>query len=77
MLLVALQDQRSNVDALLKQSGATDLPVLIDSDGGIAGNYSVSGVPTAIIIGKDGKIAQTKVGATTAADLAAAVGGLR
>ncbi len=77
MLLVALQDQRSNVEALLKESGATDLPVLIDPDGGIAGNYSVSGVPTAIIIDKGGKIAQTKVGATTAAELAAAVSGLR
>lgn len=65
------------MDSLLNESGANDLPVLIDPDGGIAGNYGVSGVPTAIVVDKDGKIAQTKVGATTAAELDAAVSGLR
>ena len=48
-----------------------------DPQGSVAGRYGVSGIPAAIIVGKDGKIADTLVGGTTAADLEAAVAGLR
>ena len=77
LLLVALQDQQSNVEAFMTQSQTTDLPVLLDPDGTIAGSFGVSAVPTAVIIDKEGKISETKVGLTTAADLQAATDALR
>lgn len=57
----------------MAQSQTTDLPVLLDPQGSIAGDYGVSAVPTAVILDRDGKIAETVVGPTTAAGLEAAI----
>lgn len=57
--------------------GGFDLPVLLDSSGSIAGEYSVTGVPTAVFIDAEGRIRSQKVGGETEADMEAAVAALR
>jgi len=52
------------------------MPVLLDPQGDVAGKYGIAAVPTAVIIDKQGKIADVKVGPTTAADLESAVSAL-
>jgi hypothetical protein len=56
--------------------GGFDLPVLLDP-GSIAGAYGVTGVPTAVFIDAQGRIRGQKVGGATAAELEAAVKGMR
>ena len=75
-MLADLQEPQADARAFLSSSGVT-LPLMSDSQGAIAGQYGVSGIPTAIIIDKDGKITNTMVGGVTAAQLEAAVSGLR
>ena len=48
-----------------------------DPQGTVAGQYGVTGIPTAVIIDKNGAIVTTEVGGSTAAGLEAAVAGLR
>jgi cytochrome c biogenesis protein CcmG/thiol:disulfide interchange protein DsbE len=60
----------------MQQAGAS-MPVLLDPQGDVAGKYGVAAVPTAVIIDKQGKIADIKVGPTTAADLESAVNALK
>lgn len=57
--------------------GGFDLPILLDPSGSIAGDYRVTGVPTAVFIDGQGRIRSEKVGGTTAADLEVAVEALR
>ena len=71
-----LQESQADAQAFLS-SGGFALPVMSDPQGTVAGQYGVSGIPTAVIVDKNGAIVTTKVGATTAADLEAAVAGLR
>ncbi len=59
------------------QQGGFDLPVLLDPPGSIAGQYRVSAVPTTVIIDADGRIANIKVGQTTAAELESLLAPLR
>ncbi len=53
------------------REGGYHLPILQDPAGSIAGDYFVSGVPTAVAIDAQGRIVTTKVGATTVEDLVA------
>ena len=73
---MSVQDSEADTRALLSSLGS-NLPVMSDPQGSVAGRYGVSGIPAAIVVDKDGKIANTLVGGTTAADLEAAVAGLR
>jgi peroxiredoxin len=73
---VDLQESQANAQTFLTSAGAA-LPLMSDSQGMVAGQYGVSGIPTAVIIDKNGAIVTTKVGGTTAAELEAAVAGLR
>jgi peroxiredoxin len=75
-LLVDLQEPLATAQAFMQSVGAT-LPLMSDPQGAIGGQYGVSGIPTAVIIDKNGKIASTNVGSSTAASLEAAVAGLR
>jgi len=59
------------------EQGGYDLPVLLDPSGAIANQYRVTAVPTAVIIDADGRIADTKVGSTTADLLESMVDPLR
>lgn len=59
------------------QQGGFDVPVLLDPSGSIANSYRVTAVPTSVIIDKDGRIADIKVGQTTAAELESLLAPLR
>jgi cytochrome c biogenesis protein CcmG/thiol:disulfide interchange protein DsbE len=72
---VDLQEPRADAEAFLKTSGVT-LPLMADAQGAVAGQYGVSGIPTAVVIDKNGAIVKTMVGGTTAAELDAVVAGL-
>ena len=59
------------------QEGGFDLPVLLDPPGSIAGQYRVAAVPTTVIVDAEGRIATTKVGQITAAELESLLAPLR
>ncbi len=59
------------------QQGGFDLPILLDPDGTVANSYRISAVPTAVIVDAEGRIAITKVGETTAAELESMLAPLR
>jgi len=75
-LVVALNDNESDVRALLKKQGL-QLPVLLDGPGEIASAYGVSAVPTAVFIDPQGNIGNTKIGTATVDDLVALVDTVR
>jgi hypothetical protein len=66
-LLLAVQDSEDDVRETLAASGA-QLPVLMD-DGAIASSYRVTGVPTSWSVTPDGRLAQSKIGGSSAEDL--------
>jgi cytochrome c biogenesis protein CcmG, thiol:disulfide interchange protein DsbE len=68
LLLIAVQDTDAAVRNVLAD-GPYDLPVLMDPQGSIAADYRITGVPTAVVLDADGRLVQTKVGMTTAAEL--------
>lgn len=74
--MIAIQDAEADVRAFMSQGGY-DLPVLLDPPGSIASAYRVSAVPTAVIIDADGRVANIKVGQTTAAELESLLAPLR
>lgn len=53
------------------REGGYHIPILQDPTASIAGQYAVSGVPTAVVIDAQGRIVTTKVGASTVEDLVA------
>ena len=71
-MVVALSDTESSARKYLKVGG---VPVAIDT-GALAGAFGVSAVPTTVFIDSQGRIANVKVGLSTAADLAAYVDGI-
>lgn len=73
---MAVQDQQSSAEGFL-QTGSWKLPVLADPGGTIANSYGIQGVPTTVFIDKDGNIASSKVGYSTADELKAATDALR
>ncbi len=54
----------AEVAAYLRDQGV-DLPVVLDTDGAIAGRWGVSGVPASFIVGTDGRIHSATMGYTT------------
>lgn len=76
LLLVALNDQESDIRSFLDKSGWS-LPVLIDGPGQIAGAYGVTAVPTAVFVDAQGNIGNTKIGGSTVDDLVALVDTVR
>ena len=75
MLLIGVQDAAADVRAFMSQGGF-DLPVMLDP-GSVAGEYGVTGVPTAVFIDALGRIRGEKVGGATASDLESALEGSR
>jgi hypothetical protein len=73
---VAVQDAEADVRAFMKDGGY-DLPVLLDPSGDIANRYRITAVPTAVIIDPTGKIAEVRVGETTADTLESMLAPLR
>jgi thiol-disulfide isomerase/thioredoxin/outer membrane lipoprotein-sorting protein len=66
------QEDKAKVADFVKSKGWT-LPVLLDSDGGVAKKYLVTGIPQTVVVGKDGKIKQVFVGSGHEKEIAALV----
>ena len=55
VLAVDIQEDPRKVESWVKANGIT-LPVLLDRDGAVASAYHVTVTPTAVLIGRDGKM---------------------
>jgi thiol-disulfide isomerase/thioredoxin len=71
---INVKEEKAQVAAFLRQQNYT-IPVLLDSNGDVAGKYMVTGIPQTVVIGKDGKIRRIFIGTTpeTASQLRAEV----
>jgi cytochrome c biogenesis protein CcmG/thiol:disulfide interchange protein DsbE len=71
---VNVKEDKAKVDAFLRQQNYT-IPILMDTNGDVAGKYMVTGIPQTVVIGKDGKIRRVFIGTTpeTASQLRAEV----
>ena len=58
---VNLRETPAKIRNFLEQQ-KIDVPVLLDADGGVARGYGVSGIPTTVVIGRDGVIRKVFVG---------------
>ena len=61
VLAVNIQESRSTVAAWVKDNRVT-LPVLLDPDATVTSAYGVTATPTAILIGRDGRLIGKAVG---------------
>jgi cytochrome c biogenesis protein CcmG/thiol:disulfide interchange protein DsbE len=59
VVAVDLDKSRPQADAFLRSLGKIDMHVVFDPEGQIAEEYSVSAMPTAFLIGRDGRIRYT------------------
>jgi len=62
LLAVNVMESRSKVESFMQSRGLS-LPVVLDSNGALAGQYGVTGIPATFFIGKDGVVQKVKVGA--------------
>lgn len=58
---IAIQDQESEAKAFLAKHGIT-YEAVIDTDGTIMRDYRITGIPTTVIIDRDGRIAERHAG---------------
>lgn len=69
VLCVCVGDEEKNRAAFMQQNGYTFTGGL-DADGTIAAAYGVSGIPTSVLIGADGKVQKVHVGRMSPKELA-------
>jgi thiol-disulfide isomerase/thioredoxin len=64
VILVAVNQGEDNatISDFLKKKKWDDLRVALDTEGTVAGQYMVSGIPQTVIVGKDGKVKKVHVG---------------
>ena len=62
-LAVNLREEPDKINAFLKQAGLK-LEVPLDKDGKVAGSYNVRGIPTMVIVDKEGIVREVHVGAS-------------
>ena len=58
---VNLREQKDEIEQFVKETKLA-VPVLMDGDGKVAESYGVEGIPTTVVIGKDGKARKVFVG---------------
>jgi peroxiredoxin len=58
---VNLGEPRGRVEAWTKEKGLT-MPVLLDTQGAVARAYRVTGTPTVVLVGRDGRVVGRAVG---------------
>ena len=58
---VNLREQKDEIEQFVKMTKLS-VPVLMDSEGKTADSYGVEGIPTTVVIGKDGKVRRVFVG---------------
>ena len=61
VLAIDIQEAPDKVAAWVKARGMT-LPVLLDRDGAVTAAYRVTATPTAVLIGRDGRMVARAVG---------------
>lgn len=61
LLTVTTDHQRDGIQAFMQRLGL-GLPVLLDEDKDVSDRFMVRGLPTTLLIGKDGKVAGRAVG---------------
>jgi peroxiredoxin len=61
VMALSIQEDKKKVSRFM-QSNKVDFPVYLDSDGAVATQYGVTGIPTTYIIGPDGKIVGRAIG---------------
>jgi len=66
LITIDLRESSSQVREFL-QSNNLSLPTLLDTDGKVAGEYSITGIPTTLFINKYGVIRARKVGGFSSA----------
>jgi len=62
VLAVNLQEDRDRVAAWSRERGLT-LRVVLDADGAVATRYRVTGTPTVVLVGRDGRMVARATGA--------------
>jgi len=62
-LAVNLREEPAKINAYLKQAGL-ELEVPLDKDGKVAESYAVRGIPTMVIVDKEGIVREVHVGAS-------------
>ena len=55
------REDKGDVEQFVKETSLS-VPVLLDLDGSIGDSYGVEGIPTTVVIGKDGKVRKVFVG---------------
>ena len=66
---VAVNDQMDDARAFAKEVGVT-FPLGVDADGKVADAYAVGGLPTTVVLDRQGRLAATWPGPVTGSDLA-------
>ena len=61
VLAIDIQEDPQKVSALVNARGITP-PVLLDRDGAVTAAYRVTATPTAVLIGRDGRMVARAVG---------------
>ncbi len=61
VLAIDIQEDLRKVDAWVKSKTITP-PVLLDKDGAITAAYRVTATPTAVLVGRDGRMVARAVG---------------
>jgi hypothetical protein len=61
VLAIDIQEDPKKVEAWVKAKGITP-PVLLDRDGAVTGAYRVTATPTAVLVGRDGRMLARAVG---------------
>ncbi len=64
VLAVDVAEEAADVDAYIREHGYT-FKVLLDSDGAVANQYRADGIPTSLIIDREGAVTHHFVGART------------
>ncbi len=69
---VNLRESEGDVRAFLVKTGVK-VPVLLDHDGSVGAAYGASSIPLTVIVGRDGKVVRSLIGAHPEEDLRAAL----
>lgn len=59
---ITASDKMADLEAMVASENI-QYPVLLDQDGKVSGQYGIRSIPTAVIIDKDGMVAEHRVGA--------------
>ena len=59
---VNLREKNEDVEAFIAKENLTAMTVVLDSKGELSQPYKIDGIPTTIVVGRDGKIAAVFIG---------------